>query len=181
MALLASDGASRLGCDWFGDYGMHRDGNYDLALYGVGRILGSLANPVTSPEGLSRNRTAQEAQMEDLLDVLTLVHPPSVPYGSTTQDELRGHARRILSSTESYRFSIPRGDFLSLFTLLLSQTLDDRLVAASSEGLDEITPERLANAVVRRFAPNEDSDIDLNICGEKLSHYLVRSLEFMGL
>jgi hypothetical protein len=180
MALLASDGASRPGCDWFGDYGMRRDGNRDLAMYGVGRVLRSFATPVTSPEELIKNQEVRDAQTEDLLDVLTLAHPPSVPYGCTTQDELRGHAGRILSSPKlNTSSSIPRKDIMSLITLLLSIQLDERSFGSSSEGVDGRTSERLAHAMVRRIAPNEDSDIDLNLYKGTLSRYLVRSFNYV--
>jgi hypothetical protein len=181
MALLASDGASRLGCDWFGDYGIRREGDGDLASYCRERILRSLATPVASQEEKSKNKAVQGPQMDDLLDVLTLVHPPSFPYGCTTQDELRGHAQRILGSTVSFAaVSIPREDFLSLITLLLSIRLEERSFGISSAGLDEKIPERLAHAIVRRFAPGEVSNIDLNICGETLSRYLVRSFKSLA-
>jgi len=158
MGLLASGGFSRLGCDWFGNYTTPREGDSDLILSDMGRLLRSLAIPVALREG--NDQTAKGSQVEDLLDVLTLVHPPSVPYGSTTQEELRDHANKILSSTKPYNFcSIPREESLSLITLLLTLRQDGRLAGGPLGVQDERTSERLARGILRRCAPDEDSDI----------------------
>ena len=135
------------------------------------------------------------SQTDDLLDVLHLVHPPAATYASTFRDELRPHASRILGNTKISGLNygnvfilsghfIPRADFLSLLTLLLSIQLDEGIPGASCpsarfpDDLNENLAERLANVIVQRFAPDEHSNVNCYIFKDLLSYYLVSHLKF---
>lgn len=183
VALLGADGISRLG---YSSIGIEIDPDRDRAFNSLYRIFRSLAIPslsTPSSENPSGNEAEQWSQTDDLLDVLDLVQPSRVPYGPTCRDEFLIHASRILGSSKFYTYSsIPRGDIMSLLTLLLSIQIDEPEGGASfntvhpSEGLGEEMPERLANAILRRFAPDEECDIDWYAFSSMLSNYLVSIL-----
>ena len=123
---------------------------------------------------------------EDLMDVLCLTQPDDPCIMPAPIEELRPHAKRILSSSSPYACSsIPRGDFMSLLKLLLSVQLDKPewgshepyfhtgriLTHPDSEIL-----QGAADALLKRFTTNEKSDIEWHVVKNVLSVYLVRSL-----
>lgn len=172
---------------------MQSDPDRDLLSSHIWRVFRSLAIPnaiASSADVPNEGQSEQQSQVDDLLDVLHLVHPPGATYGCTYRDELRPHASRILGPTvfqDSTNRSviggyfIPRGEFLGLLSLLLSIHVNEGMLGASfmittarlPHGLDEELPERLAKAILHRFAPDENSDIEWPIFQDMLSNYLV--------
>ena len=121
---------------------------------------------------------------EDLMDVLCLTKPDDPCIMPAPIEELRPHAKRILSSSTPYTCSsIPRGDFLGLLKLILSIESDKPewgpheprfytgriLVPPRSDIL-----QGASNAVLRRFTSSENIDVDWHVFKNVLSVYLVR-------
>ena len=124
---------------------------------------------------------------DDLMDVLCLTQPDDPCIMSAPMEELRPHAKRILSSSTPYSCSsIPREDFLSLLTLLLSIQLDKPEWGPSHEPpwhtgriLEQPRSDILqgaSEAILRSFTPGEKKDIEWHVFKYVLNIYLVRFL-----
>lgn len=123
---------------------------------------------------------------EDLMDVLCLTQPDDPCIMPAPIEELRPHAKRILSSSSPYACSsIPCGDFLSLLKLLLSVQLDKPEWGSHQPYFhtgrilkhpDSEILQGAADALLKRFTTNEKSDIEWHVFKNVLSVYLVRSL-----
>lgn len=124
---------------------------------------------------------------EDLMDVLCLTQPDDPCIMPAPMEELRPHAKRILSSSTPYTCSlIPREDFLSLLRLVLSIQLDKPEWGPSHEppchtGRIFVQPrsdilQGASEAILRLFTPSENKDVDWPVFKNILSLYLVRLL-----
>lgn len=123
---------------------------------------------------------------EDLMDVLCLTQPDDPCIMPAPIEELRPHAKRILSTSNTSMYSsIPRGDFLSLIKLLLSVQLDKPEWGGHEPYFytgrilthpDSTILQGAANAVLRRLTSSETRDVNWHVFQNVLTVYIVRSL-----
>lgn len=123
---------------------------------------------------------------EGLMDVLALTQPDNMCIMPAPIEELRPHAKRILSSSTPYAFSsIPREDFLGLVKLILSIQLDKpewgphqplfhtgRVLLQPSEDVLQ----GASDAILKSFTSGEDKDVDWHDFKNTLSLHLVSFL-----
>ena len=135
----------------------------------------------TSGPGLPKSKENEiSTAEEDILDVLLLVQPCDPCLMSISREEMLPHAQRIGSSTRHTDSPIPREDFLNLLKLLLSVQMDPPKrfgsfqTAHSMPETDINVLNEVAGALLRRFVPDEKSDIDWPIFKSVLDTYLVR-------
>lgn len=130
IGFLAAGGTLRLGEDADG-ITTDADGYPDHSAR-ASKHLWILFRSFSSPSSCFSGRKSIESTVadpidtqEDLMEVLALTQPVNHCIMPAPIEELRPHARRILSSSTLYTCSsIPRGDFLSLLKLILSVQLD---------------------------------------------------------
>lgn len=123
---------------------------------------------------------------EDLMEVLALTQPENPCIMPAPIEELRPHAKRLLSSSTPCTYpSIPRGDFLSLLRLMLSIQLDKPewgphepsfytgrvLIKPDAEIL-----QGAADAILRCSTSSEKRDVDWESFKNVMNIYLVRFL-----
>ena len=124
---------------------------------------------------------------EDLMDVLCLTQPDNPCIMPSPIEELRPHAKRILSSSTPYTCSsIPREDFLNVLKLLLSIQLDKPEWGPSHEppchtGRILVQPrsdilQGASEALLSLFTSSENKDVEWHVFKDVLNVHLVRFL-----
>ena len=117
------------------------------------------------------------------MEALALTQPDDACIMPAPIEELRPHAKRIMSSITRYTYSsIPRGEFLSLLKLCLSVQLDKPEWGThepyffTGRALTPPDPDILqgaADAILRKSTSGEKSDVDWHSFQNVLSVYLV--------
>ncbi len=139
--------------------------------------------PLSSlPKSIESRVASMSTTEDDLMDVLCLIQPNDPCIMPAPIEELRPHAKRILSSSTTYDYSsIPRGDFVSLLKLLfciqlgkpnLSSRVHTTAHALPAVDLDLLDP--LAVALLENSTPNEEGVVYWHDFNKIISIYLVR-------
>jgi hypothetical protein len=184
VALLAANGDYRLQADANGSY---IDPDRDRDANAFWRTFRSFSMPQISSnasgEDVGANYYLNWDEEDDLLDVLALIQPSHPSLLTTRREELQEHSKRIFAplGKEIHKHSrIPRRNIISLLKFILSIELvnkphiqDEFHLAQSSGQQKDVVLERLANAIVSRFAPEDGGDMDWPSFKTMLRAYLV--------
>lgn len=191
IGLLAAEGNLRLGGNADGismdtDVNPDKNARASRHLWIMFRSLSTQDSFPSGPELIVSSIADHSNTEEDLMDVLALTQPDDACIMPAPIEELRPHAKRILSSSTPYLCSsIPRRDFLSLLKLVLSVQLDKpewephEPYFHTGRILRHPNPDILqgaADAILRRFTSSEKRDVDWQSFKNVLGVYLVRSV-----
>lgn len=191
IGLLAAEGSLCLGDNADGvtmDADRHPDANARASkqLWMIFKSLSIRFPHPSRPKVIESSVVGFSTIEEDLMDVLCLTLPNDPCIMPAAIEELRPHAKRILStSNTSIDSSIPRGDFLSLIKLLLSVQLDKPEWGSHEPYFhtgrilkhpDPAILQGAANAIVKQLTSRETSDVDWHVFQNVLTVYIVRSL-----
>ena len=132
---------------------------------------------------MNSNAVDLSSTEDDVMEILALTQPDNLCIMPAPMEELRPHAKRILSSSTPYYFSsIPRDDFLSLLKLILSVQLDKPEWSShepyfhTGRVLKHTNPDILhgaAGAILRSSTSSEKRDIDWQSFKNILSVHVV--------
>lgn len=134
-------------------------------------------------EDVGANNYPNWDEDDDLLDVLALIQPSHPALLTIGREELQEHSKRILAIPGKgvHRHNrIPRRDAISILKLMLSIQLVNKphvqhefqLAQSSGQHKDTVL-ERLADAIVSRFALDDGGDMDWPNFKTMLGTYLV--------
>ncbi len=141
--------------------------------------------PLSSlPQSIESGVASMSTTEDDLMDVMCLIQPNDPCIMPAPIEELRPHAKRILSSSTPYDYtSIPRGEFVSLLKLLLCIQLDKPNLASGVHTTAHVLPtveldllDPLAVALLENSIPNEEGVVYWHDFDKIISKYLVRCL-----
>ncbi|KAM0800037.1 hypothetical protein BDR22DRAFT_259109 [Usnea florida] len=200
IGLLAAEGTLCLGDDKWGTY-MDRD-RYPDANARASKRLWILFKSLSTRNPLPDHCRSTKSSVldlstteDDLMDVLALTQPDNPCFILAPIEELRPHAKRILSSSKCHTYSsIPQREFLGLLRLMLSIQIDKPEWANLQPGTGLILPyfstgrillhsnqdilRGAADAILRSFIYKGTANIEWHEFHKALSVYLVRSFKF---
>ena len=155
-------------------------------LWGLFRSLSTSPSDLDRHKLMKSNAVDLSSTEEDVIEVLALTQPDNPCIMPAPIEELRPHAKRILSSSTPYDFSsIPLEDFFSLLKLMLSVQLDKPEWSShepyfhSGRVLKHTNPDILhgaAGAILRSSTSSEKRDIDWQLFKNILSVHVVTFL-----
>lgn len=126
---------------------------------------------------------------DDVVDVMLLAMPCDPCMAPPSRESVKPHAQRVALSARHIDFLIPRKDLRALLRFLLSIESDppERFrsfqTAHAAPGFNVDVLDGASDALLRRVAPNEDSDVKWLDFKSVVDVYLVRStrVQCMGL